>query len=1325
MNSWEENDQRSRSGPRGDPESPFLGEELFAGETQPEWEARLAALEGESPFMTAFGQPGAGAVSPGGEYEYPDVEFQSAGISGVDDRTEVRDTTIPPYRWVCSIAYEAGGQTLQGGTGVLISDRHVLTAAHVIRDKATAPAAHSVYVYPGRHYGGEPFGRFLAARARVSSSRFDFGLITLERPVDAAVQWWGHPSSRSVWWSEALIPLRELVNPGIPLTTAGYPSAKDRQRRRMYESNGATVPQAFAGVFRHTLDTTEGQSGSPIWTVRNGLFVLVGIVTSYTTTGQLALWVQMVGGEVNRWMAEDAPRPRPVQRRIALEIPYRWVCRLEVYDNDLRRVVGYGTGLLISDRHVLTSASVIHDFSRDRRRYSVRVTPGYEFGTEAFGSTTASRARVSPRFSPETKDASADYGLLTLSRPLGSATYPSIGKAALGSWGGPSHGLSTSAADWSGKKASLAAFSRSSGGGGGYHKLRVSSGGIVGLQGGQILHKAGSKLDAPGAPIWVEGGGKRLLVGIASPIFSKDSDVNWGCYLSQETLSHLMQWINEDYERKELEAGELFSQDELESLPASPDADVEGPADETYPEQELQDEYLDAESSAGFFGDADVGETATEAENQTDDFLDAAEFAEAGYEFEPYTQQDDSRSNEEEHNGDYEVEGAEVEGEVSADAAEYGDESVQFEELVPLTLPAATPKLPSDAAMRSQLQAMGTAEARALDLAFASFGDFGKFVNRLPTALNAVYKPLGGLPDKHMVHVARLGAESFIYDAPRLEGDRYYPWVDYPDLNQAAESSKLLANFLHFAMRRLHQISRIATRPETHRRQMDRAGALFRFFHTELASGLRRTGMEESLLLDYRTLLVQIIWLHYQRLLDGWLATAAKSRLPDGVIGTEWVNILRLAAITLVDDARALVPTFNLTATLYRDYFDQKPDSDIGYLHYTSKPPPFTGHGPDMSFTTVFRRRVEQKALIEELRTESGPAPLPNLHDSASWQAWARTVWDKPQLRRESKLALVLGLVGRYFHAFTIHAPHDLREGCSEKNYLTRVFPRAVTGSLVHDCFVYACRWLHILGRLLASGSISDGIAKPRIFLIEMPAHVGVMIRGETTFNRHIVVSINNKDAQVHEFDAGETDEAGAQKVVQDMYRGMKTPYVARRLTSNPADAKALWSELCKLADKKLVLPYKDPKEPPHLRYLKHNALVARIGREFTDAVRASWAALRQSLNKAGGGQASADLVRNEIRKHTTRFESAIKSATDTIDSQTKPLIKEINADLDANKSRIPTGVLIVETAPKALFVNEVEAYRNMLKKALQTGDVSAINPDLFFPDNDFAAEVE
>ena len=97
----------------------------------------------------------------------------------------------------------------------------------------------------------------------------------------------------------------------------------------------------------------------------------------------------------------------------------------------------------------------------------------------------------------------------------------------------------------------------------------------MGLQQGQILHKASSKLDAPGAPIWVESDGRRLLVGIASSIFSKNSDVNWGCYLKEETRSQLMQWINEDFERSELEAGDQFGQDEIESLLASQDAESE------------------------------------------------------------------------------------------------------------------------------------------------------------------------------------------------------------------------------------------------------------------------------------------------------------------------------------------------------------------------------------------------------------------------------------------------------------------------------------------------------------------------------------------------------------------------------------------------------------------------------------------------------------------------------------------------------------------------------------------------------------------------------
>lgn len=67
MNSREEYDRLPHSGPRSDLESPFLAEELFGGEAEPEWEARLIALEAESPFLSAFGQPGEFTSAEGGD----------------------------------------------------------------------------------------------------------------------------------------------------------------------------------------------------------------------------------------------------------------------------------------------------------------------------------------------------------------------------------------------------------------------------------------------------------------------------------------------------------------------------------------------------------------------------------------------------------------------------------------------------------------------------------------------------------------------------------------------------------------------------------------------------------------------------------------------------------------------------------------------------------------------------------------------------------------------------------------------------------------------------------------------------------------------------------------------------------------------------------------------------------------------------------------------------------------------------------------------------------------------------------------------------------
>jgi hypothetical protein len=224
-----------------------------------------------------------------------------------------------------------------------------------------------------------------------------------------------------------------------------------------------------------------------------------------------------------------------------------------------------------------------------------------------------------------------------------------------------------------------------------------------------------------------------------------------------------------------------------------------------------------------------------------------------------------------------------------------------------------------------------------------------------------------------------------------------------------------------------------------------------------------------------------------------------------------------------------------------------------------------------------------------------------------------------------------------------------------------------------------------------------------------------------------IVISINNKHAEVRRFDSVETDEFAARTVVQDMYQGMMTPFAIRRLTSKPSNATALWNEVCKISEKKLTLPYEDPSEP-HLRYLRHNAEIARISREVSDAAEGLWLALQQKLGPAKDRSSKAPTARviAEIGQYAASIEKMVKAASDKHAKDVKPLIAQINDDLRANQKRLAKGVLVVDTTPtllpwEAALIN----YRPELKRAIQSGDLSGIHPGMFFPEDDFAAAVD
>src|SRR5215467_5486505 len=142
----------------------------------------------------------------------------------------VLSSEAPPLRWICSleVTMESADRHLPhaeytgklAATGLLVSPRHILTAAHCVFSRLSERSvreleagdarpedpllrATSIAVFPGRNGGALPFGSYMirdpkcmrsSARWRVSRAvniESDFALLTLDRPL--AIGSWGQP----------------------------------------------------------------------------------------------------------------------------------------------------------------------------------------------------------------------------------------------------------------------------------------------------------------------------------------------------------------------------------------------------------------------------------------------------------------------------------------------------------------------------------------------------------------------------------------------------------------------------------------------------------------------------------------------------------------------------------------------------------------------------------------------------------------------------------------------------------------------------------------------------------------------------------------------------------------------------------------------------------------------------------------------------------------------------------------------------------------------------------------------------------------------------
>ena len=205
-------------------------------------------------------------------------------------KTRVRDQFAVPFRWMARVSLRKNGIEESHGSEILISDVHVLTAAHVVWKAKMSPGEYSVEVTLA-HDGINFLDKFGVSRIDVpklykdGSDVFDYSILTLNAPVanrtykalgGARLCYWGSSACGAGTTAEPVNPAS--LNDQVAIT-AGYP--RDKGGNQMWVVTG-TMSRSVGGAaaIHYTGALIEGQSGSPAWIEQNGVRNIVGLVAS-------------------------------------------------------------------------------------------------------------------------------------------------------------------------------------------------------------------------------------------------------------------------------------------------------------------------------------------------------------------------------------------------------------------------------------------------------------------------------------------------------------------------------------------------------------------------------------------------------------------------------------------------------------------------------------------------------------------------------------------------------------------------------------------------------------------------------------------------------------------------------------------------------------------------------------------------------------------------------------------------------------------------------------------------------------------------------------
>jgi V8-like Glu-specific endopeptidase len=195
-------------------------------------------------------------------------------VHGPDDRVQINNTSVYPWRIHCSLEITAADNSSWIGTGWFIGPHTLMTAGHVVYIKNSGVPGRdgwvrSIRVMPGRTGSTLPYGSVISQSFRSSNGwinggdeNYDYGAVILPTDLGNTVGWLGFGV-----YSDADL-LASTAN------ISGYPGDKPAGTQ-WYASRG--IASVNSRKVFYDIDTAGGQSGSAVYRIINGQRYAVAI----------------------------------------------------------------------------------------------------------------------------------------------------------------------------------------------------------------------------------------------------------------------------------------------------------------------------------------------------------------------------------------------------------------------------------------------------------------------------------------------------------------------------------------------------------------------------------------------------------------------------------------------------------------------------------------------------------------------------------------------------------------------------------------------------------------------------------------------------------------------------------------------------------------------------------------------------------------------------------------------------------------------------------------------------------------------------------------